>query len=705
MPPQHDFQLLSHENMNMILGYVNNGSARPRGVATFSSVCRDFDRHARLTLAPLRTIGDHITTLSTARRYDEIVRLLKTVETSAQKQLVIMLALLACDAELFIRGDFVHALAHIMRAFRGNEGVQIYGCRILCLKNQYPSSEFFTAEPGILCNALLAFGCNVLVALPAMQSLAMHIKAYRRVVDMVGGMLFATVHVDNRLRQAFCMTNGSQAGILMQITACITSHSQPDFSEIGSKIVLYGCQMLANLLCARALQSVSTDRARELARNKTRHYTHKHAAAIMGISNCMLHVMGNNRIHRHAAFLHDYDAAVTTVDTIATAILTSLIRADAIHQDNLVVSIVSDLIRSGNTSKLSVLAEYFGFADRQQESEACVEFLPVIISQLQHAHDHSARLACIPCLDFLCVFSRNNRRTQDMLLSLHGHSVLRDMLYATKRVPLDPNLLLDVSISFSPAEAQKRADDLLRHDAQVTQIQEAIYLVLQNFFSMPMTPRQHVFLLDCFMPENHLLQQHIPSHTHTLRNDKVGQQDTVAMRQTLKCVLFARECTQKKATCCLLMLGWMFSIDNSPGSDVHIFFMKKTLFCLQQYDTNTLLIQGAFVLLCNLRMDCQNNNDIACSATEAVRCMSANESSPSIFMPCIYFLHRLSQHPVHAVMLNVDLVQTYVARLVQLAAPGNSVHLMELLHEIRDKLTIQQHQMPPRPSSATRILF
>ena len=121
---------------------------------------------------------------------------------------------------------------------------------------------------------------------------------------------------------------------------------------------------------------------------------------------------------------------------------------------------------------------------------------------------------------------------------------------------------------------------MLRHDAQVTQIQEAIYLVLQNFFSMPMTPRHHAFLLDCFMPETHLLLQHLPSHTLTLRNDVVQQQDTVAMRQTLKCVLFARECTQKKATCCLLMLGWMFSIDNSPGNDVHIFFMKRTLFCL-----------------------------------------------------------------------------------------------------------------------------
>jgi len=42
-------------------------------------------------------------------------------------------------------------------------------------------------------------------------------------------------------------------------------------------------------------------------------------------------------------------------------------------------------------------------------------------------------------------------------------------------------------------------------------------------------------------------------------------------------------------------------------------------------------------LLCNLRMDCQNNSDIACSATEAVRCMSANESSASILMPCIFF--------------------------------------------------------------------
>ena len=70
-----------------------------------------------------------------------------------------------------------------------------------------------------------------------------------------------------------------------------------------------------------------------------------------------------------------------------------------------------------------------------------------------------------------------------------------------------------------------------------------------------------------------------------------------------------------------------------------------------------------------------------------------------------FFLHRLSQHPVHAVMLNVDLVQTYVARLVQLAAPGNSVHMMELLHDIYDKLTIQEHQMPPCPYSATRISF
>ena len=208
MSPQHDFQLLSHENMNMILGYVNNGSARPRGVGTFSSVCRDFDRHARLTLAPLRTIGDHITTLSTTRRYDEIVRLLQTVDTSAQKQLVIMLALLACDAELFIRGDFVHALAHTMRAFRGNEAMQIYGCRILRLKNHHPASEFFTIEPGILCHALLAFGNNVLVALPAMQSLAMNVEAYKRVVDTVG-MVFAIAQVDNRLRQAFCMTNSS----------------------------------------------------------------------------------------------------------------------------------------------------------------------------------------------------------------------------------------------------------------------------------------------------------------------------------------------------------------------------------------------------------------------------------------------------------------------------------------------------------------
>ena len=74
MPPQHDFQLLLHENMNKILGHVNNGTARPQGVATFSNVCRDFDRHARLTLGPLRNIGTHITALSTARRYDEIVR-------------------------------------------------------------------------------------------------------------------------------------------------------------------------------------------------------------------------------------------------------------------------------------------------------------------------------------------------------------------------------------------------------------------------------------------------------------------------------------------------------------------------------------------------------------------------------------------------------------------------------------------------------
>ena len=110
-------------------------------------------------------------------------------------------------------------------------------------------------------------------------------------------------------------------------------------------------------------------------------------------------------------------------------------------------------------------------------------------------------------------------------------------------------------------------------------------------------------------------------------------------------------------------------------------------------------------MLCNLRMDCQNNSDIACSATEAVRCMSENESSASILMPRIYFLLQLSQHPVHVMLLNVDSIQTHIARLVQLLAPHNSVHMMELLHEIRDILKIQEHQMPPWPYSATRISF
>jgi len=46
MPPQHDFQQLSHENMNMILAHVNNGSARSHAPGnTFQRLC---DRGIRI---------------------------------------------------------------------------------------------------------------------------------------------------------------------------------------------------------------------------------------------------------------------------------------------------------------------------------------------------------------------------------------------------------------------------------------------------------------------------------------------------------------------------------------------------------------------------------------------------------------------------------------------------------------------------------
>jgi len=805
MPGGNFLDDLSHENISMIMQHRALG---PQAAEAFSNVAAP----------PGPPCGAHDTLLSetkkimsqsVAREFSQIVADLKTLQNDALKQEVIMLTLLRCDRDLYVDPDFVNVVASMMRKYRNTQQVQTCGCRLLCLKNQHPDARFFTAEYDVICNALNAFNSIPRLALWALHSLSLNSAAFKIAYHapppqggLFGGDTTNPVNnLNNRdLKMVFASRRGGLDKILASVIRCIDAQNSPDLSEERIKIVKYGCRILADLSNAVTFARVATlCRAESSAKQSAvpgAALKDGNSSVIAGMDRCLLQVIVNTQVHRAAAFLHDFDRVITQIDIMATDILISMIKANALSdtsnimgdipatsvpddvaagaptkakasvnvtttpaaaytrrdETNDVLSLalqnvsrnrysaggrqkatnfpppttetklaaaaigvpkprppentvravpatnlpvdpignIPRLILAGNTSKFRVLTEYCNMPGRHFLWERYASHVPPILTTLRRVRTSQEKFACIPSLEFLEGFGRNNSKHQALLIGHGAHVVLRDLLYSTPRTALPRNTMQHVLMMPNPAAEQQRINALIAQDAVIGQIHEGVFFALTNFFCSPMTRELNAQMIDCFMPEIKQPLAHWDGDAIMLDPG----QDTVRMRQNLRKALYASQSSVKKVVCSLLMLRWMFFNDEVSDGKYRKYLMKDVLACCARYPDNAAVAQAAFSLFYQMGLQHQFFFNIEESVVLAVDSMKKNETNPAPMAACIRFLHAISQTQKYDIAVQQDFLQTYFLRLRKLAAPGNTPDVTRMLHEICDKLVFfdAQHQ-------------
>ena len=353
------------------------------------------------------------------------------------------------------------------------------------------------------------------------------------------------------------------------------------------------------------------------------------------------------------------------------------------------VGIIPRLILAGNTSKFRILTEYCNMPGCHLLWKRYATYVPSILTKLRQVCTTREKFDCIPSLEFLEGFTRNNSDHQALMVRYGAHVVLRDLLYSTPRNTLPRNTVLDLQMMPNPEAEQQRIHALIAQDAVIAQIHEGVFFALTNFVSSPMTVEFNAQMIDCFMPEILQSLAHLDGD-HTIPPG----QDTVRMRQHLRKNLYAGYSSVKNVVCSLRMLCWMFSNDEVSDAMYRKYLMKDVLACCARYPDNAVLAQAAFSLFYQMGLQHQFFFNIEESVVLAVDSMKKNETNPALMAACIRFLHAISQTQQYDIAVQQDFLQTYFLRLRKLAAPGNTPDVTRMLHEICDKLVFfdAQHQ-------------
>jgi len=348
------------------------------------------------------------------------------------------------------------------------------------------------------------------------------------------------------------------------------------------------------------------------------------------------------------------------------------------------------------------LTEYCNMPGCQLLWKRYATYVPSILTNLRRVCTSHEKFGCIPSLDFLEGFTRNNSKHQALMVRYGAHVVLRDFLYSTPRTALPRNTMLELQMMSNPAAEQQRINALVAQDAVIAQIHEGVFFALTNFFSSPMTLELNAQMIDCFMPEIKQSLAHLDGDAIMQDRTIPPGQDTVRMRQKLRKNLYASQSSVKNVVCSLRMLCWMFSNDEVSDGKYRKYLMKDVLACCARYPDNAVLAQAAFSLFYQMGMQNQFFFNIEESAVLAVDYMQKNETNPALMTACIRFLHSISQTPPYIIAVQQDFLQTYFLRLRKLVAPGNTPDVTRMFHEICDKLVFfdsqQQHlsgQDPP----------